>query len=121
MNRSASSTTKTFACSPTSAARSRVGPGGPTAPSRVLTDARGTPSVAIGDFESDADEDASAREREETKRLLYVAVTRARDRLYLSGVVKEGEFRSGRGSLGEVLPRPVVTRIEHAAAAAVAV
>ena len=97
------------------------GTGGPRAPIRVLTDGRGTPSVAIGDFESDADEDASAREREETKRLLYVAVTRARDRLYLSGVVKEGVFRSGRGSLGEVLPRPVVTRIEHAAAAAVAV
>jgi ATP-dependent exoDNAse (exonuclease V) beta subunit len=70
--------------------------------------------VAIGDFESEADEDASAREREETKRLLYVALTRARDRLYLSAVVKNGKFRAGRGSLGEILPRSIVTRLERA-------
>ncbi len=80
------------------------GVGGPRAPIRVSVDGYGTPSVAIGDFESEADEDASAREREETKRLLYVAVTRARDRLYLSGVVKDGAFKPGRGSLGDVLP-----------------
>jgi len=36
-------------------------------------------SVAVGDFRSDADEDDAAREREETKRLLYVGLTRARD------------------------------------------
>src|SRR2546428_12507471 len=75
------------------------GTGGPRAPIRVLTDGRGTPSVAVGDFESEADEDAQARDREESKRLLYVALTRARDRLYLSGVVKEGVLRPGRGSL----------------------
>ncbi len=46
-----------------------------------------------------------AREREETKRLLYVAATRARDRLYLGAVVKDGVFKPGRGSLGEVLPQ----------------
>ena len=89
------------------------GTGGPRAPIRVVTDGRGAPSVAIGDFESDADEDASAREREETKRLLYVALTRARDRLYLSGVVKNGVFKAGRGSLAEVLPRSVVVRLEE--------
>jgi len=89
------------------------GTGGPRAPIRVLADAHGVPSVAIGDFDSEADEDAPAREREETKRLLYVALTRARDRLYLSGVVKNGTFKPGRGSLGEVLPRSVVTRIEQ--------
>ena len=92
------------------------GAGGPRAPIRVLNDGRGTPSVAIGDFESEADEDASAREREETKRLLYVAVTRARDRLYLSAVVKNGAFKAGAGSLGGVLPRSVVARIEQSAA-----
>ena len=70
-----------------------------------MVDGYDTPSVAIGDFESEADEDAGAREREETKRLLYVAVTRARDRLYLGAVVKEGGFKPGRGSLGEVLPQ----------------
>jgi ATP-dependent helicase/nuclease subunit A len=87
------------------------GTGGPRAPIRVATDGRGAPAVAIGDFESEADEDASARDREETKRLLYVALTRARDWLYLSGVVKDGAFKPGRGSLGEVLPRSVVARL----------
>jgi ATP-dependent helicase/nuclease subunit A len=90
------------------------GTGGPRAPIRVLEDGHGEPSVAIGDFESEADEDAQARDREETKRLLYVALTRARDRLYLSGVLKDGTFRPGRGSLGEVVPRPVVAAIEAA-------
>ena len=80
------------------------GTGGPRAPIRVMVDGYDTPSVAIGDFESEADEDATAREREETKRLLYVALTRARDRLYLGAVVKDGAFKPGRGSLGEVLP-----------------
>src|SRR5499427_1877895 len=61
-------------------------------------------SVAIADYQSEADEDASAREREETKRLLYVAMTRARDRLYLSATVQEGRCRAGRGSLADVLP-----------------
>jgi ATP-dependent helicase/nuclease subunit A len=61
-------------------------------------------SVSVGDFESRADEDEPDRDREETKRLLYVALTRARDRLYLGSVVKEGRFQPTRGSLGEVLP-----------------
>ena len=89
------------------------GTGGPRAPIRVLHDGRGAPSVAIGDFESEADEDTPAREREETKRLLYVAVTRARDRLYLSGVVKKGTFKAGPGSLGGVLPRSITARMER--------
>jgi ATP-dependent helicase/nuclease subunit A len=80
------------------------GTGGPRAPIRVMVDGYDTPSVSIGDFDSEADEDATAREREETKRLLYVAMTRARDRLYLGAVVKDGVFKPGRGSLGEVLP-----------------
>jgi superfamily I DNA/RNA helicase len=63
--------------------------------------------VAIADYQSEADEDASAREREETKRLLYVALTRGRDRLYLSATAKDGKCRMGRGSLGEVLPDAV--------------
>ena len=88
------------------------GAGGPRAPIRVLADGYGTPSVSIGDFESEADEDMTAREREETKRLLYVALTRARDRLYLAAAVKDGTFRPGRGSLGEVLPRAFGARFE---------
>jgi ATP-dependent helicase/nuclease subunit A len=90
------------------------GTGGPRAPIRVLADGYGTPSVSIGDFESEADEDAAAREREETKRLLYVALTRARDRLYLGAVVKNGAFKPGRGSLGEVLPPSIRARFDNA-------
>jgi ATP-dependent exoDNAse (exonuclease V) beta subunit len=64
-----------------------------------------TPVVAVGDFKSEADDDALARDREETKRLLYVAVTRARDRLYLGSVLgRDGAFLAGRGGLGEALP-----------------
>jgi len=90
------------------------GAGGPRAPIRVLADGYGTPSVSIGDFESEADEDATLREREETKRLLYVAVTRARDRLYFAAAVKDGAFKPGRGSLGEVLPKAFGARFEAA-------
>ncbi|RPJ73176.1 MAG: hypothetical protein EHM24_08405, partial [Acidobacteria bacterium] len=62
------------------------------------------PLVSVGGALQDAEEAARARDREETKRLLYVAVTRARERLYLAGVVREGRFAAGRGSLAEVLP-----------------
>ena len=61
-------------------------------------------SVAVGDFRSDADEDDGEKDREETKRLLYVALTRARDRLYLGSVLKDGRLGPGRGSLAEVIP-----------------
>ena len=65
-------------------------------------------SVAVGDFRSHADEDAAAKDREETKRLLYVALTRARDRLYLGSVLKDGKLQPGRGSLAEVLPQTFI-------------
>ena len=91
------------------------GTGGFRAPIRVAADAGGDASVAIADYQSEADEDAQARDREETKRLLYVALTRARDRLYLASTVEEGVCRMGRGSLGEVLP-PSVRQLFVAAA-----
>src|SRR4029079_12205227 len=75
------------------------GASGPPKPIR----ASGT-DVSIGPFVSDSDEAERAREREETKRLLYVAFTRARDRLYLSSAMKDGQFAAGPGSLGAVLP-----------------
>jgi ATP-dependent helicase/nuclease subunit A len=84
------------------------GTGGIRAPIRIASANDGSPAVAIADFQSDADEESEAREREETKRLLYVALTRARDRLYLSATASEGSCRTGRGSLGEVLPRSLV-------------
>ena len=70
-------------------------------------------SVAVGDFRSETDDDEVAREREETKRLLYVAMTRARDRLYLGAVLRDGKAHAGRGSLGEVLPPSVLDLFEQ--------
>jgi ATP-dependent helicase/nuclease subunit A len=91
------------------------GTGGIRPPIRVGSDAAGEPSVAVGDYQSEADEDATARDREESKRLLYVALTRARDRLYLSATVQNGTCRATRGSLGEILPAPVKTLFAAAA------
>ena len=51
---------------------------------------------------------------EETKRLLYVALTRARDRLYLASEVKEARWRAFGGSLGDLLPAGVKARFEAA-------
>ena len=77
-------------------------------PIRVSTDPSGT-SVSVGEFQSAADDDLMAKEREETKRLLYVAMTRARDRLYLGSVLKDGQVAASRGSLADVLPRPLLS------------
>jgi superfamily I DNA/RNA helicase len=93
------------------------GTGNMRAPIRIAPGTAGEPSVAIADYQSEADEDAAGREREETKRLLYVALTRARDRLYLSATVRGGVCRPTRGSLGEVLPAEMSRLFEAAAAA----
>ena len=77
----------------------------------------GEPSVAVGDFQSSGDEDQAAKYREETKRLLYVAVTRARDRLYLGSALKDGLIQPGRGSLAEVLPPAFLAKFGEASAA----
>ena len=69
-------------------------------------------SVSVGDFTSEADDDSIAKDREETKRLLYVALTRARDRLYLGSVVTDGRIHPGRGSLAEVLPASLLHLLE---------
>jgi superfamily I DNA/RNA helicase len=79
-------------------------------PVRVTAD-----DVAVGPFVSETDEDEKTREREETKRLLYVALTRARDRLYLSSPLKDGSVVPGRGSLAEVLPKSVTALFAAAA------
>jgi ATP-dependent helicase/nuclease subunit A len=87
------------------------GTGGARPPIRVADSPGGDASVAIADYQSEGDEDALAKDREETKRLLYVALTRARDRLYLSATRDEaGNCRMGRGSLGEVLPTSIRKR-----------
>ena len=77
-------------------------------------------AVAVGDFRSDADEDYGEKEREETKRLLYVALTRARDRLYLGSALKDGILQPGRGSLAEVLPASLVEQLTIAGGEATA-
>jgi ATP-dependent helicase/nuclease subunit A len=61
------------------------------------------PEVAFGTTEATKLEDQ--RETEELRRLLYVAVTRARDRLYLASDVEEGaKVRRGARSLASLLP-----------------
>ena len=81
------------------------GASGPPRPVRVMVDGdTGEPSVSIGPFVSETDEAERDREKQETRRLLYVALTRARDRLYLSAALKDGVLQPGRGSLAEVLP-----------------
>ena len=76
--------------------------------------------LSVGDFQSEADADAKAKDREETKRLLYVALTRARDRLYLASEVKDARWRAFGGSLGDILPPGVKAQLrggEHVAGA----
>jgi ATP-dependent helicase/nuclease subunit A len=63
----------------------------------------GGPEVAFGSSAATKLEDR--REREELRRLLYVSVTRARDRLVLAGEVDEqNRLRKGARSLGSLLP-----------------
>ena len=64
----------------------------------------GEASVSVSDHESASDRDNEDKDREETKRLLYVALTRARDRLYLSGTKAGAKLVLQRGSLGRILP-----------------
>ncbi len=97
------------------------GTGGVRAPIRIATSSGGVPSVAVADFQSEADEEMQARDREESRRLLYVALTRARERLYLAATVAGGTCRMGRGSLGDVLPPSFPALFAQAAAAPLAV
>ena len=100
------------------------GASGPPRPVRVVVDAeadgRQHASVSVGPFVSEMDEAERLREKYETKRLLYVALTRARDRLYLASALKDGAMTPGRGSLAEVFPpsiKELFGRAGHSAAA----
>jgi ATP-dependent helicase/nuclease subunit A len=92
-----------------------TGTSGP--PVRVVAEAGdGGPAVSIGSLRFEADEEEKRRDREETKRLLYVAVTRARERLYLATALgPEGRWAPGVGSLAEVLPRSFAAVLAAAA------
>jgi ATP-dependent helicase/nuclease subunit A len=100
------------------------GASGPPRPVRVVVEAdvRGEEqaSVTVGPFVSEMDEAERQREKHETKRLLYVALTRARDRLYLASALKDGVVAPGRGSLGEVLPPSIRDLFARAAASSTA-
>ena len=81
------------------------GAGGIPPPVRVVVETDdGVDSVSVAPFVSETDELERDKEQQETRRLLYVAMTRARDRLYFSSVLKEGAMAVGRGALAEVLP-----------------
>ena len=88
------------------------GAGGPPPPIRVVADrGDGEPSVSVAPFRSAADRDQRGRELEETKRLLYVAATRARDRLYLSATLTGGTIKAGAGSLAAVVPPALLEQL----------
>jgi ATP-dependent helicase/nuclease subunit A len=80
-------------------------------------DEEGAASVSVESFLSEQDSLEPELEREETKRLLYVALTRARDRLYLSAAAKDGAVRMGPGSLGQSLPATLQKLIDTAGSA----
>ena len=73
--------------------------------SRVDVDGEPDDLVSIDGLVDDARAETEAREREENKRLVYVALTRARDRLYLATTLtRHGVFAPAPTSLGQVLP-----------------
>jgi ATP-dependent helicase/nuclease subunit A len=74
------------------------------------------PAVVFGRSEATRLEDA--REREELRRLMYVAMTRARDRLYFAAEVNESsQLRRGPRSLAGLLPPSMSDVFARAAAA----
>ncbi len=86
-------------------------------PVRIVPDlGDGESLVTVWPHRSAADEEERRRDAEETKRLLYVAATRARERLYLSAIVRDGAATFNRGSFGGVLPATFAEAFGRAAA-----
>ena len=72
--------------------------------------------VAVDGLADEPAREVEAREREETKRLVYVALTRARDRLYLASTLsRQGAFAPAPTSLGAVLPASLGEALARAA------
>lgn len=94
------------------------GTGGVPPPLRVVAgDSGDEPIVGVARYEPGATEAEQVRDREESKRLTYVAVTRARERLYLSAAAqRQGRIVAGPGSLASVCP-PTLIEAMHAALA----
>ena len=74
-------------------------------------DDTGEPSVSVSVHLNESDRDLEARDHEETKRLLYVALTRARDRVYLGATLTGGRLVLAKGSLGKILPASLAASI----------
>ena len=92
------------------------GAGGVPPPVRIIVSAdEQSDSVSVSPFMSETDDLERDRERHETRRLLYVAMTRARDRLYLSTALKEGALQETKGALAEVLPESLKPLFAEAA------
>jgi ATP-dependent helicase/nuclease subunit A len=91
------------------------GRGRPAAFSIIERSVDDGPEVAFGTTPGTRLEDL--REREELRRLLYVAMTRARDRLYFAGVVdpKQGNARPGLRSLASLFPASLGSLVVQAA------
>src|SRR5262249_50100975 len=82
----------------------------------IERDSRGEPHVAFGSSDETKLEDE--RNREELRRLLYVGVTRARDRLYFSGDLdRQGAFTKRGASLASLLPPALLNQFSEAATA----
>ncbi len=81
----------------------------------IETGPSGEPDVAFRRTAATVLEDR--REIEELRRLLYVAATRARDRLYLAAEIDaQGRLRRGARSLAGLLPASLAATFERAAA-----
>ncbi len=96
------------------------GTGGVPPPLRVVVgDSGEEPVVGIARYEPGATDAEQVREREESKRLVYVAVTRARERLYLGAAAQPRQRRivAGAGSLASVCPASLIGLFDAALAA----
>ena len=72
--------------------------------------------MSIDGLADEPGQEVEAREREESKRLVYVALTRARDRLYLATTLsRQGAFAPASTSLGAVLPASLGAALAAAA------
>ena len=92
------------------------GAGGRPAPVRIVDTDAGV-DLVVGPADDAWSAEERARDAEENKRLLYVALTRARDRLYLSTTLgADGRFRARPTGLGAVLPSSLAPALETAGA-----
>jgi ATP-dependent helicase/nuclease subunit A len=70
--------------------------------------------ITIGPYKSTADDARAELEKHDSRRLMYVALTRARDRLYLTGVRnKQDRFTCVSNSFGGVLPASLIAQMDQ--------